>query len=161
MFTLLINVLGSLHRYTFGIGWRNNTACAHLDHKDSFAIKKRKRNSSSTNRILPFHLVRHTAQFPYGGRICGIHLREIYSRINEQQSAVDEFNTLSDVHSYEIQVHNNRELENTNTLLMSWNQSPIQSQTTVPLENQEPSSIRRLTAKLRRTVSIAGSRFYQ
>ncbi|CAF4613272.1 unnamed protein product [Rotaria socialis] len=147
----------SLHRYTFGIGWRNNTACAHLDHKDSFAIKKRKRNSSSTNRILPFHLVRHTTQFPYGGRICGIHLREIYSRIKEQQSAADEFNTLSEMHSYEIQVHKNRELENTNTLLMSWNQSPIHSQTTVPLEDQEPSSIRRLTAKLRRTVSIAAA----
>ncbi|CAF4077139.1 unnamed protein product [Rotaria magnacalcarata] len=57
--------------------------------------------------------------------------------------------------------HNNHELENTNTLLMSLNENPIHSQSTVPLEDQEPSSIRHLTVKLRRTVSIAGSRFYQ
>ncbi|CAM4842421.1 unnamed protein product [Rotaria magnacalcarata] len=59
------------------------------------------------------------------------------------------------MHSYQIQVHNNHELENTNTLLMSLNENPIHSQSTVPLEDQEPSSIRHLTVKLRRTVSIA------
>ncbi|CAF2085069.1 unnamed protein product, partial [Rotaria magnacalcarata] len=61
------------------------------------------------------------------------------------------------MHSYQIQVHNNHELENTNTLLMSLNENPIHSQSTVPLEDQEPSSIRHLTVKLRRTVSIAAA----
>ncbi len=160
LFVLSINVLlGPLHRYTFGIGWRCNTHCSHVDHKDSFDIikTKRKRNSSSINRVLPFHLVRRVTHFPYGGRICGMHLREIYSRIKEQQSAADELNTLSEMHSYQIQVHNDRELGNTNTLLISLEQSPLKSRTTVPLEEQASSSIRRLTSKLRRAVSVAGN----
>ncbi|CAF1458184.1 unnamed protein product [Adineta steineri] len=148
-----------LHRYTFGIGWKIVNQCAHLDHRDSFdATEPRgKRKKSSKKRILPFHLVRHVAQFPYGGRICGMHLQGIYLTVKEQQLVADDLNTLSDIHSYEMKVEKNSRLENINTLLISLEESPLKSQITVPLEEQAPSSLRRLTAKLRKIVSVAAT----
>ncbi|CAF2789721.1 unnamed protein product [Rotaria sp. Silwood2] len=42
---------------------------------------------------------------------------------------------------------------------MSLDQSPLKSQATVRLEEQTPGAIRRLTAKLRRAVSVAAENF--
>jgi hypothetical protein len=121
---------------------------------------KKKKNSSPINRVLPFHLVKHAPHFPYGGRICGVHLTEIYKIIKEKQLVEDELDTISEIHSfYQIYLPNDRELQSTNTLLISLEQSPLKSQTTAPLQEQAPSSIRRLTSKLRRAVSVAGNIF--
>jgi len=54
-------------------------------------------------------------------------------------------------------VEKGHNLHNTNTLLMTLDESPIKSQTTVRLEEQAPSSIRRLAAKLRRSVAASGN----
>jgi hypothetical protein len=133
-----------------------------MDHKDSFdTSKKRKRDSSLYNRVVPFHLVPHIVQFPLGSRLCGTHLKKIYSTIKEQQSTADDLNTLSGIHSYQIIAEKNHHLNDTNVLLMSLDQSPIKSQTTIRLEEQAPSAIRRLTAKLRQVVSVAGNHFCQ
>ncbi|CAF1501436.1 unnamed protein product, partial [Rotaria sordida] len=169
-----------LHRYTFGFGWKMSDSCLHMDHKDSSntpktrktktktktktrtkrkrKIKRRKkRNLSKNNRIVPFHVVRHLDQFPYGGRLCGTHLKQAYSSIKIQRSAADELNNISGVHSYSIEVEKGCELNNINTLLISLNQSPIKSQTMTRLEDQTPSSLRRLAAKLRQAVSATAS----
>lgn len=98
-------------------------------------------------------------QFPYGGRLCTVHLKQVYSTIQEQQSAANELNALTGFHSYTIEAGRRQELNSTNDLLVSLKQSPIKSQATIPLEEQVPSAIRRLTAKLRRAVSVAGNFF--
>ncbi|CAF1305788.1 unnamed protein product, partial [Didymodactylos carnosus] len=152
-----------LHRYTFGIGWKDQTYCQHIDHKNSSDIpgkkRKRKQYSTSNNRVAPIHLVQHLARFPYGGRLCAFHLKEVYSTIQLRQSTADELNAISGVHSYEGEVNNNLELNDTNILLMSLDQSPLKSEASVPLEEQAPGSIRRLTRKLRRAVSVAAANF--
>ncbi|CAF3235207.1 unnamed protein product [Rotaria sp. Silwood2] len=84
---------------------------------------------------------------------------ELYSRIKEQQSIIDELETFSGTHSYQLDVKEDHDLHNTNTLLMTLNESPIKSQTIVRLEEQAPSSIRRLTAKLRHSVAASASVF--
>ena len=58
-----------------------------------------------------------------------------------------------------MQLNKSDELENVNTLLTSLDQSPLKSQAAVRLEEQTPGAIRRLTAKLRQAVSIAGMFF--
>ena len=151
--------LGPLHRYTFGVGWKDHNNCAHLDHKYvSSQIKemKKKRKTSGHNRIAPFHLVRYLEQFPYGGRLCASHVNKTYSLIEEQQSAADELNAFSEVHTYQIRVDAEHELDKTNALLLSLEQSPLKSQTMIPLEEQAPGAVRRLTSKLRQVVSVAG-----
>jgi hypothetical protein len=117
---------------------------------------RRNRNPSSINRVVLFHLFRHLARFPYGGRLCGTHLKAIYMMRKDQQAAADELNTVTGIYSYEMQIDQSRKLDNTNALLIALKQSPLRSQTTVPLEHQAPGAIRRLTNKLRQAVSIAG-----
>jgi len=56
-------------------------------------------------------------------------------------------------------VKKNLQLNDTNALLTSLDESPLKSQAIVPLEEQTPAAIRRLTAKLRRAVSAAGNLF--
>jgi hypothetical protein len=158
--SLSMNFLGPLHRYTFGIGWKDSNYCAHIDHKDSFVItkkRKRKRNSSAINRVAPFHLVQHLVQFPYGGRLCGNHINQIYSSIKTRESTADELNAFSGIHSYEVKVDKSRELDNTNMLLISLDQSPLKSQAKIRLEEQTPGAVRRLAAKLHQVVSVAGN----
>lgn len=157
-----MSIVGPLHRYTFGIGWKGHPVCVHLDHRDStdFLHKKSKTNSSSSSRIVPFHLVRHLESFPYGGRLCGIHLRNLYSNIKQRRSLADELSALSGIHSYEIEVEKVDSLNKTNALLACLEESPLKSQTTIPLEQQTSGAIRRLTAKLRRVVSAAGNHYY-
>ena len=161
LYILSIIGLGPLHRYTFGIGWKDSSRCAHIDHKDSFntTTTRRKRNPSSINRVVPFHLFRYLVHFPYGARLCGTHLRAIYVIRKEQLSTADELNTFTEVHSFEMQVDNSRSLENTNAVLIALQQSPLRSQATVRLEHQAPGAVRRLTSKLRQAVSVAGNRF--
>lgn len=117
---------------------------------------RRNRNPSSINRVVSFHLFRHLVQFPYGGRLCGTHLRAIYMMRKDQQVAADELDAFTELHSYEMQIDQSRNLDNTNALLIALKQSPLRSQTTIPLEHQAPGAIRRLTNKLRQAVSIAG-----
>jgi hypothetical protein len=74
----------------------------------------------------------------------------------DQQVAADELNTFTEIHSYEMETDRRRDLDNTNALLIALKQSPLRSQTTVPLEHQAPGAIQRLTNKLRQAVSIAG-----
>jgi hypothetical protein len=67
---------------------------------------------------------------------------------------------MSEIPSYQIQVNESREpdeLNNINMILMSLDQSPLKSQSTIRLEKQTPASIRRLTSKLRRIVSVTGN----
>ena len=56
-----------------------------MDHKESFDVPdkkgKRKRYLSLNNRVIPIHLVQNLAQFPYGGRLCAYHIKQIYSTI--------------------------------------------------------------------------------
>jgi hypothetical protein len=82
---------------------------------------------------------------------------ELYSTIREQQLIIDELETFSGTHSYQLEVNKGRDLHNTNTFLMALDESPIKSQTIVRLEEQAPSAIRRLTAKLRRSVAASGN----
>ncbi|CAF4154958.1 unnamed protein product, partial [Rotaria sordida] len=148
----------SLHRYTFGVGWKDNRCCAHIDHINSSNIVKIKKSKRPTNnRIAPFHLIQHLAQFPFGGRLCSMHRTEIYSIIQATKLTTEELSTFSGIHSYEIEAEKITELNNTNTLLISLEQSPLKSQTMVPLEEQPPSAIRRLTSKLRKAVFAAAS----
>ncbi|CAF1474480.1 unnamed protein product, partial [Rotaria sordida] len=147
-----------LHRYTFGFGWKDSTYCAHIDHKNSKnepRRKKRRKTFSTNNRIAPIHFFRHLVQFPYGGRLCGNHVKQVYSLIQTQESLADELNTRSEIHSYEIQANRSDELENVNTLLISLGQSPLKSQITTPLEEQTDGAIRRVVAKLRQAVSAS------
>ena len=157
-----MNFSGPLHRYTFGIGWKDSGICAHLDHQDSYDFLKRKskRRTSAYNRVAPFYLVRYLVKFPYGGRLCASHLREVYSQIKDRESTADELNSMSGLHSYEIQMAKRNDLDNTNIILLSLEQSPVKSQTIIPLEEQAPSAIRRLTAKLRQAISVTGNSFY-
>ena len=157
-----MSFLGPLHRYTFGFGWQDSNSCAHSDHKDRFdkpQQRKRKRKSSTNNRIASFPLVRRLANFPYGGRICANHIKQVYSSIHAEQSADDELDTFSAIHSYEMQLNKSDELGNVNTLLTSLDHSPLRSQAAVRLEEQTSGAILRLTAKLRQAVSIAGMLF--
>ncbi|CAF4125650.1 unnamed protein product [Rotaria sordida] len=148
----------SLHRYTFGVGWKDNRCCAHIDHINSSNIVKIKKSKRPTNnRIAPFHLIQHLAQFPFGGRLCSMHRTEIYSIIQATKLTTEELSTFSGIHSYDIEAEKITELNNTNTLLISLEQSPLKSQTMVPLEEQPPSAIRRLTSKLRKAVFAAAS----
>ncbi|CAF4890567.1 unnamed protein product [Rotaria sp. Silwood1] len=82
-------------------------------------------------------------------------MKQVYSLIQTQESLADELNTLSEIHSYEIQANRSDELENVNTLLMSLGQSPLKSQVTTPLEEQTHGAIRRVVAKLRQAVSAS------
>jgi len=160
VFTLFINPVGSLHRYTYGIGWRDNRHCAHIDHIEfSTTVKKKKRQSSSKNRIAEFHLIQHLVQFPYGGRLCATHRIEIYSILQLHKSKTEELNTFSGIHSYEIEAKKSHELNNANKLLMSLEQSPLKSQAIIPLQEQSQGAIRYLTSKLRRAVAAAGQSF--
>ena len=157
-----MNILGPLHRYTFGIGWKGHPVCAHPDHRDSTDSlhKRSKKKSSSSSRMVPFHLVRHLESFPYGGRLCGIHLNDLYSNIKHRRSLVDELSAVSGIYSYEIAMEKADSLDKTNALLAYLEESPLKSQTTIPLEQQTSGAIRRLTAKLRRVVSAAGNYYY-
>ena len=67
---------------------------------------------------------------------------------------------MSGIHSYEIEVEKTDNLEKTNALLACLGESPLKSQTTIPLEEQAPASIQRLTAKLRRVTSVTGKYYY-
>ena len=146
-----------MHRYTYGIGWRDHHHCAHIDHTDSSIVaKKRNRQSSSKNRIAEFHLIQHLVQFPYGGRLCATHRIKIYSILQLHKSATDELNSFSGIHSYEIEVKKSHELNNANTLLVALEQSPLKSQAMIPLQEQSQGAIRYLTSKLRRAVAAAG-----
>lgn len=154
-----MNILGPLHRYTFGIGWQGHGHCDHWSHKDSFnSLQKRsKKKSSSFGRVVPFHLVRHIENFPYGGRLCGVHLQGTYAMIKYRRSIADELSAGSGIHSYEIQVEKADNLDKTNALLACLEESPLKSQTKIPLDQQTSGAIRRITAKLRRVVSAAGN----
>ncbi len=88
-----------------------------------------------------------------------IHLKEIYGTIELRQLTADELNAISDIHAYEIEVKKNLELNDTNALLTSLDESPLKIQAIVPLEEQTPAAIRRSTAKLRRAVPAAGNLF--
>lgn len=157
----LIITLGPLHRYTFGIGWKGHPICDHLDHRDSADfLHKSKKKPSNSYRIVSFHLVRHLESFPYGGRLCGKHLGKLYSTIKYRRSLADELSAISGIHSYEMEVEKMENLDKTNTLLVCLEESPLKSQTTIPLEQQTSGAIRRLTAKLRRVVSAAGNYDY-
>ena len=111
-----------------------------------FFKRDQEKKSSSPGRIAPFHLVRHLESFPYSGRLCTVHLREIYSIIKHKRSVVDELSAMSGIHSYEMEVEKADNLE----------ESPLKSHTTIPLQQQTSSAVRRLTAKLRRVISAAG-----
>jgi hypothetical protein len=156
-----MNFLGPLHRYTFGIGWKSSGGCAHIEHKNSVDTpreKRRKRYPSSYNRVVPIHLVQHIDQFPYGGRRCSTHLKEIYSTIQARQLGNDELNAVSEDLCYQIDVITSREpdeLDNLNMILTSLDQSPLKRQSTISLEEQTPASVRRLTSKLCRVVSAS------
>lgn len=119
--------------------------------------KKRKKNHSLTNRVAPIHTCHDLVDFPYGGRLCGTHVKEVYSQIATQQSLADELNSLSDVHSFEMEYNKHNELENVNILLTSLGQSPWKSQVTVSLDEQAPGAVRRLVAKFRQSVAASGN----
>lgn len=154
-----MKILGPLHRYTFGIGWKGHHICSHVAHQGSadFLQKKSKKKSSNSSRVVPFHLVRHLEDFPYGGRLCAVHLREIYSILKHRRSLADELSAMSGIHSYEIQVEKVDKLGKTNALLACLEESPLKSQTVIPLEQQTDSAIRRMAAKLRQVVSATGN----
>ena len=156
VFFLSINISGPLHRYTFGIGWKDSTGCAHIDHKDSFNMSstQRKRKPSSINRVVPFHRFRHLVQFPYECRLCGNHLIALYVERKEQQVTADELNTFTELNSCQMQIDKSGNLDNTNALLIALQQSPLRSQATVRLEDQAPGAIRRLTNKFRQAVLL-------
>ena len=110
--------------------------------------KKRKRNHPENNRVARIHLFHHLIEFPYGGRLCGTHVKQVYSFIQTQQSLADELNTFSDIHSYQIEVDRHDELKKVNTLLVSLGQSPLKSQVTMPLDEQTPGAIRRVVCQV-------------
>lgn len=153
------DVSGPLHRYSFGVGWKDHGRCSHPDHNLlSEAIrKKQKRNPSSDNRVVPLHLYQHSTQFPYGGRLCGSHLKALYASFEDNVSVDDQSSISSGFHSYYVKDQRRDELENTNEVLLILNESPLKSQTTTSLEEQTPGAIRRLTSKLRQAVSVAGN----
>jgi hypothetical protein len=119
--------------------------------------KKRKKNHSGNNRIVPIHLFDHVVDIPYGGRLCGTHLNRVYLLIAAQQSLADELNTVSGIHSFEMEYDKYNELDKVNMLLTSLGESPLKSQVTMPLDEQTPGAIRRVVAKFRQTVAASGN----
>lgn len=149
-----------MHRYTFGFGWKDSKYCAHADHKyllNETERNKRKKNYTVNNRVVPIHLFHYLTDFPYGGRLCGSHLKKVYSSIRTLQSLADELTTRSDIHSYEIEIDRSDELTKANMLLTSLGQSPLKSQITMPLDEQTPGAVRRIVSKFRQSIAAYGN----
>ncbi|CAF4781233.1 unnamed protein product, partial [Rotaria sp. Silwood2] len=71
-----------LHRYTFGIGWRIHDRCHHSDHSVTFQKlnlgQRRRKQSKSKLRIASLSIVEQIVGFPYGGKICDTHRKQVY-----------------------------------------------------------------------------------
>lgn len=115
------------------------------------------RNPASEYRVVPLHLYECSTQFPYGGHICGTHLKTLFANRRDDLSIAGALSTYTGFDSFSFEEQRRDELEKTNEVLLSLNESPLKSQTIVSLEEQAPSAIRRLTAKLRQAVSVAGN----
>ena len=151
-----------LHRYTFGIGWRMHDRCHHFEHHAPFGKQPGiKRQDASTNslRVAPFHLAQRITGFPYGGKICHKHRKEIHHEFKPSDDSqvedmdVDDTATESSFQSFAYRY----ELENNDAqqILCALAQSPIKSQSRMLLSEQTPGAVRRLTSKLRKAVAAA------
>ncbi len=157
-----------LHRYTFGIGWRAHNRCYHMDHNITFQesnLIKRRSASETKMRVAPFHLAEKIIGFPYGGTICDKHRKQLYREVNE---TIDDLNanymnenndmeTISTVQSFTV--HGEEQHRKAQRILAALDHSPIKSQTRTPLLQQTPGAIRRLAAKLRKSVAAATATF--
>ena len=155
-----------LHRYTFGIGWRIRDRCHHSDHdvtfQESNLAEQRRRKSKGKLRVASFHMVEKILGFPYGGKICDTHRKQMYKdpslgddfdinyTIDDENNDTDSISTFQSFavgdEGPDDEVHN---------ILVALGQSPIKSQSRTSLEEQTPGAVRRLVAKLRQSVSAA------
>lgn len=99
------------------------------------------------------HFFSYLVDFPYGGRLCGTHLKYVYSGIETLYSSADEIYTRSAIQSYEIEIDKYDKLEKVNTMLTSLGQSPLKSQVTTPLDQQTSGAVRRVVGKFRQSVA--------
>ncbi|CAF3133837.1 unnamed protein product [Rotaria sp. Silwood2] len=159
-----------LHRYTMGVGWRIHDRCQFADHnvgfKQSRLVKRRRSASTSSTplRVAPLHLAEKIVGFPYGGKICNKHRKQVEK---EDAMSVDDFNvnytneddndvdmeTNSTVQSFVMFDESNE--QQTQRILAELDQSPIKSRCRAPLVKQTPGAVRRMTGKLRKVVAAA------
>lgn len=158
-----------LHRYTFGIGWRVHHRCHHTDHNIPFqpfnSMKNRRSTFKTTVRTAPLHLVEKIVDFPYGGKVCDKHGKQLYHEeattigymdINDLNDGTDTTTNLETESTAQSFVTPNKALRHqAQRVLLALEQSPIKSQSKTALFKQTPGAVRRLTAKLRKAVAAA------
>jgi hypothetical protein len=159
-----------LHRYTFGVGWRIHNRCCHSDHNVSFnesrSLKRGRKTSVTALRTAPFDLVEKIVGFPYGGKICDIHRKQLY----QDDVAMNDFdlNYMSDDGGDDVKTNSTiqsfvspekSQYKRAQHILHELGESPIKSQTRIPLKKQTPGAVRRLAAKLRKSVAAATATF--
>lgn len=156
-----------LHRYTFGVGWRVHNRCHHTDHDMSFqqfsSIKKRKKTPRIEPRIAPLHLVEKIVGFPYGGKICDKHRKELYQEetvtihhmnVNYKDDDMDTSTVIKTETTVQSFITPNKATHHqAQRILMALEQSPIKSHSKKRLLKQKPGATRRLVAKLRKAVA--------
>lgn len=147
------------HRYTYGIGWRVKDVCQHDDHRNDLGngkfTNRPTQSNVSASRVAHYDHVKRLAGFPYGGKICDLHRIRLSK---EEILSIDQQTVSDDNHSLSLQffaLRNDASRDSANAILSGLLQSPIVSQTTTRLENQTAGAVRRLTAKLRRSVAAA------
>ncbi|CAF1280005.1 unnamed protein product [Rotaria sordida] len=112
-------------------------------------------------RVAPFHLVEKIVGFPYGDKICDKHRKQLYT---QDTATVDDFNinywdndddmeTNSSIQSFATS--DKSQYHQAQQILAALDQSPIKSQSKIPLNKQIPGAVRRQTAKLRKAVAAA------
>ncbi|CAF1545057.1 unnamed protein product [Adineta ricciae] len=157
-----------LHRYTFGIGWRIHNRCHHSDHKVTFQesnlSEQKKRKSKSKLRVASLNVVKKISGFPYGGKICDMHRKQTYksssvnNNFDENYTTDDESDDTDSISSFQsFAFDDDSSRDKVHNILVELDQSPIKSQSRIPLEEQTPGALRRLIAKLRQTVSAAAT----
>ncbi|CAF3125343.1 unnamed protein product [Rotaria sp. Silwood2] len=159
----------ALHRYTFGVGWRINQRCHHSDHNVTFQesnlAQQRRKKSKGKLRVAPFYIVEKILGFPYGGKICDTHRKQMYKDLSlgdnfdinyitdDENSDNSDMDSISTFQSFAVGDEGTR--DKTHDILVALGQSPIKSQSRASLEEQTPGAVRRQVAKLRQSVSAA------
>ncbi|CAF1452991.1 unnamed protein product [Rotaria sordida] len=172
-------VICPLHRYTYGIYWKQNKKCGHPDHPPTRRIPR------ADCRRAKLDVAKNIPEFIYGSRLCSKH-RQIFDKSDLYDKNVpiidehDDFtiSNLSDFYDDKIlsindddkilsindddksTISNFIDEENTsrngikrsqfNAIFYGTSVSPLKSSTTKPLEEQSDASKRRLVSKYKR-----------